>query len=162
MKSLNALTFVALATLSMTVACSKAEEPAAPSEVVPTASEAAPVSATANTLSPEALAFIATLTPEELAQARLSCVHPLDSAKANARIFPDEVAAQLASAPYIERSKLLASEPLKQLSLDQARSIMDQTPKFNPQSKPTDNEITGVQQCIMLAHHYAAELAAKS
>lgn len=159
MKSFNAITVVALAALTMTAACSKADEPPANAEVATAANEASPASA--NKLSPEALAFIAALTPEALGQARLSCVHPLDSAKANARIFPDEIAAQLASAPYIERSKLLASEPLKQLSLDQARAIMDQAPKFNPQSKPTDNEITGVQQCIMLAHHYAAELAAK-
>lgn len=143
-------------------ACSKAEEaPAATeAEVAPIPAEA-PANDPASVLPPEAAAFVATLSPEELAQARLSCVEAIRTAKANPHIFDAELAEQLGEIDYLSRTELLTKPPLNSLSIEQARAIMDLAPQFNAKSQPTVDETTGVRQCVMLVKHYEAEKAAK-
>ena len=155
-------TAVAVTSALLVCACSKADEaPAtAEAEVAPVPVEAPATSEpAAYSLPPEAAAFVAALSPMELGQARLSCVEPLRTAKSYPSIWSGEMAAELASVEDFSRTKLLTSEPLNTLTQDQARTIMDLGPKFNGHSKPTEDEIKGVSQCIMLARHYAAEQA---
>lgn len=152
----------ALTAALLVCACSKAEEAPATTEATaaPAAAEAPAPEAAAYTLPPEAAAFVAALSPMELGQARLSCVEPLRTAKSYPSIWSEEMAAELASVEDFSRTKLLTSEPLNTLTLDQARAIMNLGPQFNGHSKPTEEETKGVSQCIMLAKHYAAEQVA--
>ena len=142
-------------------ACSQTDEaPAAETEAAPIPA-VAPVSDPASVLPPEAAAFVAALSPEELGQARLSCVEAIRTAKANPHIFDAELAEQLGEIDYLSRTELLTQPPLNSLSIEQARAIMDLAPQFNPKSKPTVDEITGVRQCVLLVKHYEAEKATK-
>lgn len=154
---------VAMGAAVALAACSKADEaPAAPeAEAAPIPAAAEASSDPASVLPPEAAAFVAALSPEELAQARLSCVEAIRTAKANPHIFDAELAEQLGQIDYLSRTKLLTQPPLNSLSIEQARAIMDMAPQFNPKSQPTVDEITGVRQCVMLVKHYEAEQAAK-
>jgi len=165
----TARTFAILSAALLACACSKAEEAPARATTetdapVATAEAPAATSAAAEAgdfqLSPDGAAFIAALSPMELGQARLSCVEPLRTAKAWPKIWSPEMAAELASVEDFSRTKLLTSEPLNTLRIDQARAIMDAGPKFNANSQPTAEDIEGVGQCIQLAKHYAAEQAA--
>ena len=151
--------------VGLSAACSKAEEPEA-AKAAPASSEAAntaangPTSTTASfTLSDADKALIATLSPQELAMARLSCVEPVNSAKGSTNLFDAELAAQLKATPYMERTALIVS--IEGMTIPKAREIMDASVKFAPGGPaPTDDQITGLKQCILLANHYAAEQAA--
>jgi hypothetical protein len=88
-------------------------------------------------------------------------VEAIRTAKANPHIFDAELAEQLGEIDYLSRTELLTQPPLNSLSIEQARAIMDLAPQFNPKSKPTVDEITGVRQCVLLVKHYEAEKATK-
>lgn len=155
-------TLAAASVAVLLTACAKTEEaPAAEAEAAPVPVEAPAIAAsTTAPLPPEAIAFIGTLSPMELGQARLSCVEPLRTAQAWPAIWSPEMAAKLASVENFSRTKLLTQPPLNALSIAEARVIMDAGPQFNANSKPTADEIEGVGQCLMLAQHYAAEQVA--
>lgn len=157
----------AITTATSLAACSKAEEApavetleASPTEVTTaTVADTAPVS---DGLSDEGRAFLATLSPLELGQARLSCIEPLRTATFwGTRILDAELAAALKAAPDMSRTAILSKPPMNNLSIDQARAIMDASPKFEGDRKPTADEITGLKQCLQLAHHFASEQGAK-
>ena len=157
------LLMLAAASAALTIsACSKSEAPATEAEVapVPQSAETAAPAAEADGLSPDAKAFLATLTPDELAKAHLSCVEAIRTAKDNSHIFDASLAAELKGVDYINRTELLSTPPLNALTIEQARAIMDMAPKFTAQSKPTADEVTGVRQCVMLVQNYAAAKAA--
>ena len=164
----NVLTLAAFgAAILLAGACSSEDETAtAPAEPAPVALEApspgAGTTADSFQLSAEDKALLEALSPDALGMARLSCINPLDSAKANKRLFDANLAAQLDATPAISQTKLLSRPPLNALSLQQARDIRDKGPTFAPNSPPPSaSDITGLKQCIILAHHFAAELAAE-
>ena len=150
----------ALAAATALAACSRADDTSSATDAEPapipmldpargTTGDAA--------LPPEALALISTLSPQELAMARLSCAGPLVSARANSHIFDSELAAELKSVKVFSRTELLAKPPLNTLSVAEARAIMDASPAFTPVSQPSPEEIEGMRQCVLLAKHYAGQ-----
>ena len=155
-RAINLITAVCAATTL--AACSKAEEAPAAAPAA-TAEAATPVS---DGLTPEARAFIATLTPMELGQARLSCIEPLRTATFwGTRVVDAELATALKAAPDMSRTAILSKAPMNSLTIDQARAIMDLGPQFDGSAKATEDEASGLKQCIQLAHHFAAEKGAK-
>lgn len=155
MNRLN-LTVCALSALALAACSQAADTPAqAPAEPAPVPAEA-PAAKTdvAYTLDAASEAFIASLSPKELGAARLSCVRPLDSAKAATNLFDEEMAAQLKAAPSMSQTKLLTS--IEGMTMAEGRQILDLGPRFTPGGeKPSEDDIKGLKQCIGIAHHYA-------
>lgn len=138
-------------------ACSEAEQAdAAPAETAELATVAS-----GDPLSPEANAFMATLSAEEIGMAYLSCVEPLRSAKAYTKNFDAALAAELDGVENFSLTDLLTSPALKAMSRDEAMTIVEASPKFAPAIKPSESDLAGLKQCVQLARHYHAEMAGR-
>jgi len=103
-------------------------------------------------------ALLAALSPKELGLARLSCVRPINSAKAVRGVFDAETTAELASIDYLSQTDIITS--IEGMTIADARAIMDASPDFKNGIPATGEQVAGVKQCIALARHYAAEKAA--
>lgn len=147
-------------------ACSKAQD-APKAEVAAVEIAEAPAAEPAVTvpanggLSDAGRAFAASLPPEDLGKARLMCIEPLRTATFWAKHIADaDLAAALKAAPSMSRAAILTKPPMNELSLDQARAIMDSAPKFDGDSQLTAEDTVALKQCIQIAYHFAEEQAA--
>lgn len=154
------VTGVALVAAMILAACSNAADtPAqANAEPAPIPTEANAATSATFEIDEGSKAMLALLSPEEIAIARFGCITPLESAKANLSLFKSPLAEDIAATPNIPKAAV--ENIVKQADQAVVAEMMASVPTFTSNSPaPTDDQLTGLKQCLVVAKHYANEQA---